>query len=311
MPCYRPLDAYILAGRTKNGKAVISFKRENGWMDRIQLPCGQCIGCRLLKSTQWALRMEHEMSLHNENCFITLTYNEQNLPKDNSLQKDHFVKFMKRLRKEISPTKVRYFMCGEYGDETWRPHYHAILFGYAFPDKMQVQSMEVDQPYFLSPLLSKLWQKGQHTIAEANFTTAAYVARYVTKKITGDMADEHYTREFIDFDEYTGEIKSYLKSELLPEYATMSRRPGIGKGWYDKYKTDCYPSDYLVKDGKYMPVPKYYDKLLEREDEVLLQQLKFKRTAKALRSPDNTYERLIAREHCKHKQTETLKRNKI
>lgn len=311
MPCYRPLDAYILAGRTKNGKSVISFKRENGWMDRIQLPCGQCIGCRLLKSTQWALRMEHEMSLHNENCFITLTYNEKNLPKDNSLQKDHFVKFMKRLRKEISPTKVRYFMCGEYGDETWRPHYHAILFGYAFPDKMQVQSMEVDQPYFLSPLLSKLWKKGQHTIAEANFTTAAYVARYVTKKITGDMADEHYTREFIDFDEYTGEIKSYLKSELLPEYATMSRRPGIGKGWYDKYKTDCYPSDYLVKDGKYMPVPKYYDKLLEREDEVLLQQLKFKRTAKALRSPDNTYERLVAREHCKHKQTETLKRNKI
>lgn len=312
MPCYRPLDAYIIAGRTKNGKQLISFKRENNWKEPIKLPCGQCIGCRLLRSVNWAIRCEHEMTKHDANCFITLTYNDENIPNDYSLQKHHFQNFMKRLRRAIAPTKIRYFMCGEYGDQTWRPHYHAIIFGYDFPDKIQVQSKEVDNPYYLSGQLTKLWPKGNHMIANATFETAAYVARYCTKKITGDKAEQHYSRTIMDFNEVTGELKSYLEAQLEPEYATMSRKPGIGKDWYDEFKNDCYPSNYLVRNGHKLPIPRYYDKLLEREDEVLHAQIKVARKLAArLRNEDSTPDRLRARELCKTKQAETLQRNKI
>lgn len=312
MPCYRPLDAYIIAGRTENGKQIISFKKENNWMEHIKLPCGQCIGCKLLKSVNWAIRCEHEMSLHDNNCFITLTYDDSHIPSDYSLNHWHFQKFIKRFRKEIKPTKIRYFMCGEYGDETWRPHYHAIIFGYDFPDKVRVQSKEVENPYFISPLLSKLWKNGNHMIANASFETAAYVARYCTKKITGDQADEHYKREIIDFNDATGEVYSFLQTTLEPEYATMSRRPGIGKDWFHKYSTDCYPSNYLISKGHKVPIPRYYDKLLEREDEVKYLQIKASRKLKAsMEILENLPDRLQARELCKTKQAETLSRSKI
>ena len=117
MPCYTPLDAYEITGRElqkQNGKRTIVFKRPQFTTYKsIQVPCGQCIGCRLLRSVTWASRCMHEASLHDHNCFITLTYDESNLPEDHSLQKDHFQKFLKRFRKAIFPTKIRYFMCGE------------------------------------------------------------------------------------------------------------------------------------------------------------------------------------------------------
>lgn len=312
MPCYRPLDAYIIAGRTNNGKQVISFKRENNWKEAIKLPCGQCIGCKLLRSVNWAIRCEHEMTLHDDNCFITLTYDDKHLPNDHSLNKPHFQNFLKRFRKDISPKKIRYFMCGEYGDETWRPHYHAIIFGYDFPDKIRVQSKDVMNPYFLSAQLSSLWTKGNHMIANATFETAAYVARYCTKKITGEKAEEHYRRTIMDFNEVTGELYEYLEADLEPEYATMSRRPGIGKDWYEQFKMDCYPSNFLVRNGSKLPIPRYYDKLLEREDEVQHAFIKGKRKVAAmLRKEDSTPDRLRARELCKTKQAETLTRSKI
>lgn len=252
------------------------------------------------------------MSLHEDNCFITLTYSDPNLPYDHSLKRSHFVNFMKRLRKKIHPKKVRYFMCGEYGDQSWRPHYHAILFGYNFPDKIRVQSKDVENPYYLSTLLTKLWPLGNHMIADATYETAAYVARYCTKKITGEKAEAHYNRQIMDFNETTGELNSFLETQLEPEYATMSRKPGIGKHWYEKFKQDCYPSNYLVRNGNKLPIPKYYDKLLEREDETKLAAIKMSRKIKAMQNKsDSTLDRLRAREHCKTKQAETLQRNKI
>lgn len=311
MPCYRPLDAYIALGKTDNGKKVIVFRRPQTFMDRIQLPCGQCIGCRLLRSVSWALRCTHEMSLHQANCFITLTFDEEHLPNDRSLYKPDFQKFLKRFRKEISPRRIRYFMCGEYGDDSWRPHYHAIIFGYDFPDKIRVQSKEVGNPYFISTQLSRLWPFGFHVIAEANFDTAAYVARYCTKKITGEKAESHYHRTITDWDEVTGEI-TYLKEvNLQPEYATMSRRPAIGKGWFDKYKSDCYPSDYLITDGRKVPIPRYYDKLLEKENEVEIAAVKYRRKLNAiLNKEENSLARLRVREMVKQEQAKSLKRNK-
>lgn len=312
MPCYRPITAFVAKGKTENGKKKIVFRRPKIIMEEIQLPCGQCIGCKLLRSITWATRCMHEMQLHDSNCFITLTYDDAHIPSDQSLLKSEFQKFLKRLRKSIYPRKISYFMCGEYGEQTWRPHYHAIIFGYGFPDKIRVQIMEVENPYFISSHLTKLWPFGYHIIAEANFDTAAYVARYCTKKITGDKAAAHYTRTLTDWNETTGEITFWKEVELLPEYATMSRNPSIGKDWFAKFKKDCYPSDFLIIDGRKVPVPKYYDKLLERENEFQLAAQKQKRKMAAiLNKAETTLARLAVREDCKKAQTISLKRGKI
>lgn len=320
MPCYRPIEAYIAKGKTDNGKKVIVFRKPPVFMERIQLPCGQCIGCRLVRSVTWAARCMHEIQLHQDNCFITLTYDDENLPNDYSLPskeqkskgQSHFQLFLKRLRKDIAPRKIRYFMCGEYGGSSWRPHYHAIIFGYDFPDKQRVQSSDVDNPYFISTQLSRLWPYGFHIIAEANFDTAAYVARYCTKKVNGEKAESHYKRTILDWEETTGEIKYFKEVDLAPEYATMSRRPGIGADWYDKYKSDCYPSDYLIVDGRKVPVPKYYDKLLEKENSLKIAAIKQRRKLKAiLNKEENTLARLSVREHVKKEQAKSLSRRKV
>jgi len=281
-------------------------------MEELDVPCGQCIGCKLLRSIAWASRCMHEIQLHEQNCFITLTYDDEHMPSDYSLRKEDFQKFMKRLRHAIKPRKIRYFMCGEYGEESWRPHYHAIIFNYSFPDKLRVQMREVENPYYISTELSSLWPYGHHIIAEANFDTAAYVARYCTKKITGEKAHDHYNRIILDWNEFTGEIFHYQEVDLEPEYATMSKKPAIGKEWFDKYKSDCYPSDFLIVDGRKVPIPKYYDKLLEMENAYLLKQQKAVRKVNAMLHPEeNTFMRLYQREKAKKAQIKSLARNKI
>jgi len=327
MPCYTPLDAYEITSKSHqkpNGKKSIVFKRpQETTYKEMQVPCGQCIGCKLLRSVTWASRCMHEASLHEHNSFITLTYDDQNLPQDHSLRKDHFQNFLKRFRKAIHPIKIRYLMCGEYGDDSWRPHYHAIIFGYDFTQgikynkqwcerRQQVQSAEVENPYYISPLLSKLWPDGFHIIADVTFDTAAYVARYCTKKITGDEAEAHYTRNILDWNEYTGEIFHFQEVQLEPEYGTMSRRPGIGKEWYEKYKQDCYPSNFLINDGHKTPIPKYYDKLLEQEDELQFKAMKTARELALIAHKDDlTPERLAQRHTTKLAQYGQLRRNKI
>ena len=137
MPCYSPLTAYK-GKSTDSGKMCLSFKRSEGLFgsfSAINLPCGQCIGCRLERSRQWAVRCMHEASLHDENSFLTLTYSDENLPPGGSLHLPDFQNFMKRLRKSIAPKRVRFYHCGEYGDILSRPHYHALLFGYDFDDR--------------------------------------------------------------------------------------------------------------------------------------------------------------------------------
>jgi hypothetical protein len=232
MPCYSPLDGWLSKDRNPSGKRSIVFTKSEALVDRpVKLPCGRCIGCRLEKSRQWAVRMMHEASLYEENCFITLTY--EKMPPNDSLNKKHFQDFMKRLRKAYGGRTIRYFHCGEYGENFGRPHYHAILFNLDFNDK-KYWSIVNGNKYYTSEKLNKIWGKGYCIIGSVSFDSAAYVARYVTKKITGEAAFEHYT----DFDRETGEITR----ERDPEYATMSRRPGIGSVWLDKFKTDVYPN---------------------------------------------------------------------
>ena len=136
MPCYNPLKGYRSRTLNASGKRSIVFNLREGYVDQpIEVPCGQCIGCRLERSRQWAVRCVHEASLYKNNCFVTLTYSDDKLPSDGSLHFDHFQKFMKRLRRFYDDSRIRFFHCGEYGEQYSRPHYHCCLFNFDFVDK--------------------------------------------------------------------------------------------------------------------------------------------------------------------------------
>lgn len=309
MPCYHPITGYRSKHLTANGKRSIVFSVEMGFVDMpVTVPCGQCIGCRLERSRQWALRCVHEASLHDSNCFITLTYSDDHLPDNLSVNVKHFQDFMKRFRKKISPIKIRFFHCGEYGEANHknnyiaRPHYHAAIFGFDFEDRRYWKNSPTGVPVYISDLLSSLWTLGYSAVGDLNFESAAYVARYIVKKVNGDMADEHYSR----VNRETGEVH-----KVAPEYITMSRRPGIAAEWFDKYKTDAYPSDFITERGIKMRPPKFYDSLLEVEDNDLYEKIKKQRVRNAKKhKEDNTTERLIVREKCHKARFNLLMRDK-
>lgn len=302
MPCFHPLKGY--RSRSLNpstGKRSIVFNIKQGYADMaVELPCGQCIGCRLERSRQWAIRCVHEASLYENNCFITLTYSPQHLPKDGSLQIEDFQKFMKKFRRAVEPTQIRFFHCGEYGEKLGRPHYHACIFNYDFPDKELIQQRE-DGNYYRSSKLEEIWGKGHAILGAVTFESAAYVARYITKKVTGQPALLHYN----DIDFSTGEI---LK-ERSAEYVTMSRRPGIGKGWIEKYRDNTYANDRVVINGKAVRPPKYYDGQYELVHPTELAYIKGQRKSKAeLHAAEQHIDRRLVREECQHLKFEQLKR---
>lgn len=295
MACFHPLSAFArVSGQT--GSLKIAFSPPG---DPLQLPCGQCIGCRLDRSLQWACRCMHEASLYDDNCFITLTYDDDNLPVDGSLDKSHFQKFMKRLRKRFRGRSIRYYHCGEYGDKFGRPHYHACLFNFDFTDK-ELFSVRKGVRLYTSGVLSDLWKFGVSSVGDLTFESAAYVARYCLKKKNGADAEYYYER----IDEDTGEILF-----LEPEYTTMSRRPGIGHSWFSEFSSDVFPWDEVIVRGRVSKPPRYYDSKYEIMDPDGFAEMKEKRKQKALRmAKDNTPSRLHAREVVKLAQVKMLKR---
>lgn len=260
MSCYRPIQAYrIPFSQTKNGKSVVLFKvgqLVEGDYEILVLPCGRCIGCRMDRAKQWAVRCLHESFMHDRNCFLTLTYNSDNCPSDGSLKIEDVQLFLKRLRWKLK-SRVRFFASGEYGESLMRPHYHLLLFGFDFPDKVLLRKSGSGN-YYVSEFLADLWPFGYHIIAGLEFCTAYYVAQYAAKKLRKDSVDRYDGRK--------------------PEYIHMSLKPGIGAGFFDKYKLDLYPLDRAVIDDKHVySVPRYYDKLLEREDSEMLSVVKSNR----------------------------------
>lgn len=291
MTCFHPLIATRLFSDALQ-KHVISFdNRDFGRGQTVYLPCGQCIGCRVARSREWAARCVHEASLWSKNCFITLTYDSKYLPKDGSLHVEHFQKFMKRLRaccqgvdcvKVVDPDTgllkdtypIRFLHCGEYGSQNLRPHYHAILFNFDFPDKQLWKISGNGDKVYRSPLLEKLWKFGFSSIGSVSFESCAYVARYVTKKVTGEAAEDHYQGR-------------------TPEYITMSRCPGIASDWFKKYHRDVFPQDFVVlKNGKKLPTPRYYMRQLEKyfpETFDLVQQRRLERQNDRPQWTDNSF----------------------
>lgn len=189
--------------------------------------------------------MTHECQMHRENSFITLTYSPKHLPENQTLVLKHIQDFIKRLRRRTGKN-IRYYHCGEYGSKQGRPHYHLVLFGHDFSDKYEFMRRGT-YPVHRSPLLESLWPFGFSEIGTVTWESISYVARYVTKKM------DDATRSDVN----SGEIR-------LPEYSTMSRRPAIGRAWFEKWWLDVYPSDFIVINGKKMSPPKYYDILLEK-----------------------------------------------
>lgn len=289
MACFNPLQGWRSKTANTSGKRSIVFNRNDGFEDLpVQVPCGQCIGCRLERSRQWAIRCVHEASLYEDNCFITLTYDDANLPADGSLRMEDFQKFMKRLRKH-SQAKIRYFHCGEYGEKFSRPHYHACIFNFNFSDRKPWKNTPAGFLY-TSETLQSLWPFGYGIIGDVTFDSAAYVARYIMKKITGDLAEQHYNGR-------------------KPEYTTMSN--SIGKGWYDKFKSDLFPHDKCIINGKEVNVPKVYRQKYEMENHFEALKLKMSRlnAAESHAEQDGTIRRLRDREKVTNSRVNLKTRN--
>ena len=299
MACFKPLKAYQCFDKS----IVFTEARKHDIVKSLELPCGQCVGCRLERSRQWAIRCMHEASLYKDNCFITLTYDEEHLPEDYSLHYDDFQRFMKRVRKKYTGKKIRFYMAGEYGENFGRPHFHACIFNLDFEDKYIWQKTESGSKIYRSKILEELWPFGYSSIGEVNFQSAAYVARYIMKKVTGDMAEQHY--EEVNFT--TGEI-----IQRKPEFNKMSLKPGIGFGWYEKYKDDVYPHDYVIVNGKKCKPPKFYDKKYADDYPYEFDQLQWDREKSAKAQVfDNTPERLLVKEEVLKAKLSRLKRKLV
>ena len=260
MPCFYPRKLYYNDSKD-TGYSWTPPKYSDIYIKNpkhIIVSCKQCKGCRLEYSRQWAMRITHEQSLWLNNIFITLTYDDDHLPQlgnSTTLVKKDFQDFMKRLRKKENRhpnDPIRYYHCGEYGEQFGRPHYHAILFNQNFSDR---ETLQGHKGLTISEQLSKLWGKGHTSIGDVTFQSASYVAGYVQKKINGKQKEEHYQV----IDPGTGQYYGQRQQE----YSTMSRRPGIAGHWFAKHKNDVYPSDNVHINGREMRPPKYYDRLYE------------------------------------------------
>ena len=282
MPCYGPLTAYY-PKRGSNDRRLVFRITDAETGIPIKIPCGKCVGCRLEQSRQWAVRCMHEKRLHTDSCFLTLTY--ANMPKGNSLQISDYQNFLKRLRHHF-PAGLRFFGCGEYGSHTARPHYHLLLLNSDFTDK-KVAVSGSEYNLYESKLLSRLWPHGHHTIGDVSFESAAYVARYCVKKSQNGKT---------------------VNDGRLPEFVTMSRRPGLGTGYFDRYSNELLDHDTIIINGVPAALPRFYDGkiskipgFVESRDGHLLskmEMIKFRRRRKIpfLQKMDNGTTRLRVRE---------------
>lgn len=240
----------------------------------------------------------HEASLWPDNCFVTLTYGRDRLPANGSLCYEDYQLFMKRLRRRKG--QVRFYMCGEYGPETLRPHYHACLFNCHFRgDAVPAGKSASGELFYTSKELQDLWGHGIVSVQDLTPETASYCARYIMKKVLGQGSEEACERVTAD-----GEIVS-----VEPEFARMSLKPGIGAKWYEKYSRDVYPHDVVIQNGVERQVPKYYDKLLDRSKAIKADEVEYARQKRALSlRADNTDERRRVKEIVHEAKVRNLKR---
>lgn len=285
MACYHPMPAY--RGEDGSVKLWPPLGREN-----LSLPCGKCIGCRTDRATMWARRCSHEASLWPHNVFVTLTYDDDHLPKDGQLVPKDLSLFIKRLRKYVDGNgggvdrsgggRIRFFACGEYGERSERPHYHALFFNLGFTSGYQV-----GKDLFESPVLHRLWTYGAHKYGVATPAAASYIAQYNLKKIGSGGFDSDGV-------------------ERPAPFLRMSLRPAIGSGWLDGYREDL-KMGYLVVDGRRVAIPRAYLEKLKVRDPPLYEEIVGRKAAHQLSIPSelSSPERLAASEII-HKRLKSL-----
>lgn len=271
MPCTSP----ILGWRGKGGK--VFFKPKEALSPgMVRVPCGQCMHCRKVRALGWAVRIMCEAALHQENSFITLTYRDP-MPPGGLCDRD-FQLFMKRFRKALEPTKIRFFAVGEYGDQHHRKHWHACIFGwYPCPH----DQYEVSHGHVKSHTLDAAWGLGLCDVGFVEPKSAAYVGQYAMKKMTGSFADEWY------LDEETGEI-------CQREHSLQSRGGrnghGIGYDWFVKHRDNMYPSDSIYFNGSTTIPPSYYMQLLKAVDPSMAEEVA---NARVKKFDEAEYDRLV------------------
>lgn len=247
MPCFHPIPA-----RQDRAGGEVVLHPPLG-TDNLRLPCGTCVGCRQQRAAQWATRAVHEAAFHEHNSFVTLTYAPEHLPSNGGLRPRDLVSFIKALRHAIKRKRfaslvgdaVRYLACGEYGDAGDRPHYHALLFGVGFSD-----AVPCGKDLWTSECLRTLWGLGHVSFGSVTGGSAAYVAQYSLKKAS--------RANWSKCDPRTGEV-------LHPPFLRCSLRPGIGADFIARYRGDTRHG-FIVRDGRKVAVPRYYQKLLELTD---------------------------------------------
>lgn len=299
MPCFHPIKGWI--GR--DGKFTTNCKKT--WIDKredVQIPCGQCLGCKLEYSRQWAIRCQHELQYHKENCFITMTYDDEHLP-SRGVEKKHVQDFFKRLRYHLNnddnykkrlrlyhgrdpsfdfEVNIRYFGCSEYGGQTLRPHYHFMIFGF-IPDDLVLYSQGGSGcKVYLSEMLSEIWSHGNVLVGEScNFETAAYIARYVVKNFE--------QKELLDGNFFKVFHKTFVLS---------SRNPAIGYRYFEENLRQLKRLDKVtIREGLIVNPSKYYDRKLKEVDEKSFMRIKEKRKSELPQESESIfYKRMENRE---------------
>lgn len=293
----------------------------------IEIPCGKCIDCRLKYSREWADRCMLEANKHKDNYFLTLTYDDYNMPLkslvDNetgeifhhgNLDKQALPKFFKKLRRHYeynyNHEGIRFYACGEYGSTTDRPHYHAIIFNLPIYDLVEFTKTKTGDTLYLSETLSKIWGNGHIMIGKVTWDTCAYTARYIMKKQKGDTAGKVL-------------LSNGKYADLQCEFTNMSRSPGIAREYYEENKDNIYKNDEIIlpgdKKARVVKPSKYYDRLYDLENPEYMKLLKEKRKESAERAEKITLsktnlskkEYLELKERNKKEAVKRLVRNEI
>lgn len=274
MACISPVICYWSKKVNPSGKRSLVYS-SRGSLDGkpIQRPCGQCVNCRIQRTADMTVRLVHESKSHNRNSYLTLTYDEA--PADGSLDHRDFQLFFKRLR-QVTGGRVKYFMCGEYGEKNDRPHYHVILFGYDFDDRRYFSKNKNGDVLYTSDRLERLWRLGHCVVGDVTLQSARYVAGYIQKKIYGKKAADHYMGR-------------------KPEYGHGSN--GLGLDYLRKYGAQWMDTGFVIVDGAKFRIPRYYDIKYKEIDGLHLDVVKDARVANARTDPhelDGSFNRYSA-----------------
>lgn len=243
MRCLHPRSVGFLS----DGKTIAwSQKKASREYAFFQLPCSKCLECRLEYARQWAVRCVHEADMYEKNSFITLTYSDEKL-RSSKLQYSDFQNFAKRLRDEIGyepENRIGYFVTGEYGEQTKRPHWHAIIFNWRPTDLTKKYTSELGHEVYESANLTRLWGNGIAELGSVTFESAGYCARYATKKL----------------------VHGYDQDHDYQPISKKSSRQAIGKKFLEAYWQDIFNYGEVIlrtKDGIVATtIPRYYEKWL-------------------------------------------------